>query len=216
MKNCGFFNPMTMDVRMNYGVEFVDENSESNDVVSKCLNAELYDDSGNKIEKLIQLSNESSRTKVELELENGEIDDYLKIYTNYVRIDDGDGDFHYDLYFNIQNLFHSPFEYISSVTNQANVLILKDSYLFLTGDKYKKVYDGKTKSYHNEIDDDKMNSIKQGGILTIYGQVKTYSNDVLSDVNTVKLFQYQVYNVSDDKPKFLIKRIFDITKSIVN
>ena len=89
---------------------------------------------------------------------------------------------------------------------------MKDSYLYLTGDKFKKEYDANTKTYHNEIDNDKMNSIKNGGILTIYGQVKTYSNDVLSDVNTIKLFQYQVYNVSDDKPKFLIKKIFDIAK----
>ena len=46
--------------------------------------------------------------------------------------------------------------------------------------------------------------------------MKTYSNDVLGDVKTIKLFQYQVYNVSDDKPKFLIKKIFDITKEGVD
>ena len=86
----------------------------------------------------------------------------------------------------------------------------------LTGDKFKKVYDENTGTYHNEIDDDKMNSIRNGGILTIYGQVKTYSNDVLGDVTTIKLFQYQVYNISDDKPKFLIKKIFDITKEGVD
>lgn len=93
---------------------------------------------------------------------------------------------------------------------------MKDSYLYLTGDKFKKVYDENTGTYHNEIDGDKMNSIRNGGILTIYGQVKTYSNDVLGDVKTIKLFQYQVYNVSDDKPKFLIKKIFDITKEGVD
>ena len=102
------------------------------------------------------------------------------------------------------------------MTNQPNVLILKDSYLYLTGDKFKKVYDENTGTYHNEIDDAKMNSIRNGGILTIYCQVKTYSNDVLGDVTTIKLFQYQVYNVSDDKPKFLIKKIFDITKEGVD
>jgi len=98
-----------------------------------------------------------------LQLEDGEIDDYLKIYTNYVRIDDGHGDFHYDLYFNVQNLFNSPFEYISSVTGQPNVLILPDSYLYLSGDKYKKV------GGHNEIDEDKVKGIQAGGVLTIYG-----------------------------------------------
>ena len=44
--------------------------------------------------------------------------------------------------------------------------------------------------------------------------MKTYSsNNQLSDVKTIKLFEYQVYNVSDDKPKFLIKKTYDITKS---
>lgn len=142
-----------------------------------------------------------------MQLEDGEIDDYLKIYTNYVRIDDGYGDFHYDLYFNVQNLFNSPFEYISSVSGQPNVLILPDSYLYLSGDKYKKVGE------HNEIDEDKVKRIQAGGVLTIYGQVKTYSDDRLSDVRTIKLFSYRVYNVSDDKPKFLIDKTYDITKS---
>ena len=112
---------------------------------------------------MIELDNHRSTTRLRLQLEEGEIDDYLKIYTNYVRVDDGHGDFHYDLYFNIQNLFNSPFEYISSVTKQPNVLILEDSYLYLTGDKYKKVYDSATESYHNEIDENKVDRIKQGG-----------------------------------------------------
>ena len=43
--------------------------------------------------------------------------------------------------------------------------------------------------------------------------MKTYSDDKLSDVKTIKLFSYNVYNVSDDKPKFLIQKTFDITKS---
>lgn len=138
-----------------------------------------------------------------LQLENHEIDDCLKIYTNYVKVDDGNGDFHFDLYFNVQNLFNSPFEYISSVTGQPNVLIIKDSYLYLSGDKYT---DGK-------IDQKKVEDIQKGGVLSIYGQVKTYSNDKLSDVKTMKLFSYNVYNISDDKPKFLIDKTFDITQS---
>lgn len=35
----------------------------------------------------------------------------------------------------------------------------------------------------------------------------------MSDVRTIKLFSYNVYNISDDKPKFLIDKTFDITKS---
>ena len=150
----------------------------------------------------IELDNFTDKTRLKLVLEDGEVDDYLKIYTNYVRVDDGNGDWHYDLYFNIQNLFNSPFEYISSITNQPNVLIIPDSYLYLSGDKFT---DGK-------IDENKVKRIHEGGELSIYGQVKTYSNDMLSDVRTIKLFTYKVYNVSDAKPKFLIEKVFDITK----
>lgn len=63
---------------------------------------------------------------------------------------------------------HSPFEYISTVTGQPNVLILEDSYLYLSGDKFKKVYEGGQWT-HNEIDDGKVDKIKDGGELTIYG-----------------------------------------------
>ena len=83
----------------------------------------------------------------------------------------------------------------------------------LSGDKWKKTYDDKGKWTGNEIDDDKVKTIKEGGTLTIYGQAKTYSDDVLSDVRTIRLFSYQIWNISDDKPKFLIKKTFDITKS---
>ena len=58
-----------------------------------------------------------------------------------------------------------------------------------------------------------MKKLKSGGVLTIYGQVKTYSDDRLSDVKTIKLFSYNVYNVSDDKPKFLIDKVFDIIRT---
>jgi hypothetical protein len=98
------------------------------------------------------------------------------------------------------------------VTNQPNVLIIPDSYLYLTGDKYKKVYDGDTWT-HNVVDQDKVSEIKRGGELSIYGQVKVYSDDKLSDVRTIKLFGYNVYNVSDDKPKFLIEKTYDVTNA---
>ena len=164
---------------------------------------------------LIELDNTSSATSMRLQLEDGEVDDFLKIYTNYVRIDDGFGDWHYDLYFNVQNLFNSPFEYISTITGQPNVLILPDSYLRLSGDKWKRTYDSNGEWNGNEIDDDKVKSIKEGGTLTIYGQAKTYSNDQLSDVKTIRLFTYQIYNISDDKPKFLIDKTFDITRTAI-
>ena len=156
---------------------------------------------------MIELSTGNTTIPLMLQFEDGELDEYLKIYTNYVRVQDKHGDFHYDLYFNLQNLFNSPFEYISTVTKQPNVLVIPDSYLYLTGDKYT------NKGDHNEVDDDKMKVIKDGGELSIYGQVKTYSDGLLSDAKTIKMFTYRIYNISDDKPKFLIQKTFDITKS---
>ena len=43
--------------------------------------------------------------------------------------------------------------------------------------------------------------------------MKSYSNSQLSDVKTIKLFTYRIHNISDDKPKFLIEKTYDITKS---
>ena len=197
VKGCGSFNPLFIDAVLKYGLEERDTNSK--DLQGQIIQTESGKD--------ILLDNFSEKTRLRLQLEDGEIDEYLKIYTNYVRVDDGHGDWHYDLYFNVQNLLNSPFEYISSVTNQPNVLIIPDSYLYLTGDKFV------DKGDHNEIDEKKMDKLKEGGELAIYGQVKTYSGDQLSDVSTLKLFTYRVYNVSDDKPKFLIEKVYDITKT---
>lgn len=140
--------------------------------------------------------------RIGLQLEDGEIDNHLKIYANYVKVDDGNGDFHHDLYFNIQNLFNSPFEYISSVTKQPNVLIIPDSYLYLSGDKYT----------NGKLDANKVKSIMEGGELSLYGQLKTYSNDVLVGTKTIRLFGYRIRNISDDKPKFVISKTYDVTK----
>ena len=198
VEGCGSFNPLFVDAILKHGIEQKSGENEEGSVVI-CANG-----TGN---KAIQLSNNSSSTQLALQLEDGEIDDLLKIYTNYVKVDDGYGDFHYDLYFNVQNLFNSPFEYISSITKQPNVLIIPDSYLYLSGDKFI------NKVNHNEIDQNKVKKIHEGGTLSIYGQVKTYCDDVLSDAKTIKLFTFQVHNVSDDKPKFLIKKTYDITQN---
>jgi len=196
VKDCGAFNPLVVDAVLNYGLEGRDGGKEN-----ELIEVDIPEDGQTTSPvRVFELDNLTDETRLKLQLEDGEIDDYLKIYTNYVRREDGHGDWHYDLYFNIQNLFKSPFEYISSVTKQANVLVIPDSYLYLTGDKFRESED-KT---HNEIDDKKMKVIKEGGELSIYGQVKSYSNDMLSDVKTIKLFTYKIHNISDDKPKFLI------------
>ena len=196
VKDCGAFNPLHVDAVLNYGLLGRDGGQEHEMIMAQ--NGQV-----------IELDNLTEATRLKLQLEDGEIDDYLKIYTNYVRVDDGHGDWHYDLYFNVQNLFNSPFEYISSVTNQPNVLIIPDSYLYLTGDKFVDMGD------HNEIDESKLTVIRKGGTLSIYGQVKTYSDSRLCDVRTIKLFSYSIHNISDDKPKFLIEKTYDITKATI-
>ena len=217
LRDCSNFNPLPVDAILRYGVE-QKELRNTLDLLDPQGNVvevkELPDDdppivicTNEESPRLIELSNLTNKTRLDLQFEDGEVDDFLKIYTNYVKVPDGHGEFHYDFYFNLQNLFFSPFEYISTVTKQPNVLIIPDSYLYLTGDKYKDMGD------HNEVDEDKVAKIKEGGELSIYGQVKVYSNDSLSDVRTIKLFTYKVYNVSDDKPKFLIEKTYDVTKA---
>lgn len=220
VKDFGNFNPLVVDACLQYGVEQIEPGSAVEDGIDEETGETKYKPTDPKMgvmvltnpksgqnAQIIELSNLTNKTRLDLQFEDGEVDDFLKIYTNYVKVDDGYGDFHYDLYFNVQNLFNSPFEYISTVTNQPNVLIIPDSYLYLTGDKYT------NKGDHNEIDADKIGKIKEGGELSIYGQVKVYSDDKLSDVRTIKLFSYKVYNVSDDKPKFLIEKTYDVTKA---
>ena len=229
VKDCSSFNPLFVDAILKYGLEKKEISNRTWDGSDHYLvdgdGTTVVEDDGPASEKVIcanvkedtstnhmdspaiELDNSTGKTRMKLVLEDGEIDEYLKIYTNYERVDDGHGDWHYDLYFNVQNLFNSPFEYISSVTGQPNVLILPDSFLYLTGDKFV------DKGDHNEIDDAKVRKIQEGGELSLYGQVKVYSSEALSDVRTIKLFTYKVYNVSDDKPKFLIKKVFDITKT---
>lgn len=202
VKSCGALNPLHVDAILNYGLKGRDGGEQD-----EIIRVDLPED--DTTVRVLELDNLSKPTRLKLQLEDGEIDDYLKIYTNYVRVDDGHGDWHYDLYFNIQNLFNSPFEYISSITKQPNVLIIPDSYLYLTGDKFV------DKGDHNEIDEKKFKRIKEGGTLSIYGQVKTYSDNRLSDVRTIKLFSYAIHNISDDKPKFLIEKTYDITKSTI-
>ena len=158
VRDCNNFNPLLADVVLNYGLEEVQCESS---ISVLCTNVSDSSES-----KLIELSNQSTKTRLNLQLEDGEVDDALKIYVNYRRKDDGHGDFHYDLYFNMQNLFNSPFEYISSVTGQPNVLILEDSYLYLPGDKYV------DKGDHNELDNrknGKVDAIQQGKPLSLYG-----------------------------------------------
>lgn len=114
VEECGNFKPLVVDAVLRYGVEqkevrntreVEDETTgekklvvlpEDNPVKMICTDVEHGG-----VSKLIELSNLTNKTRLQLEFEKGELDDHLKIYTNYVKVDDGHGDFHYDLYFNV-------------------------------------------------------------------------------------------------------------------
>ena len=113
---------------------------------------------------------------IPVKVTNDEFKDLYKIYAQYVKTKDG-----FDLFFNMQNLFKPPFEYISSVTNQPMPLIPQDCYLYL-----------------NSTD-------KTSGRLTLYAQMKWLVNDITSSMKLIPLVTYDIYNISDDKPKFLLK-----------
>ena len=125
-----------------------------------------------------------------IDVSSSDFDSMYKIYANYQKIDDplDPRGYHFDLFFNIQNLFKPPFEYISDVTHQPAPHLLPNSYLYLPGDKNSRLE-------------------SKGGKLTLYAQMKWLINDLAASVKTVPLVTYEIHNISDDKPKFFLKRI---------
>ena len=125
-----------------------------------------------------------------IDVSGSDFDSMYKIYANYQKIEDplDPRGYHFDLFFNIQNLFKPPFEYISDVTHQPAPHLLPNSYLYLPGDKNSKLE-------------------SKGGKLTLYAQMKWLINDLTASVKTIPLITYEIYNISDDKPKFFLKRI---------
>lgn len=125
-----------------------------------------------------------------IDVSGSDFDSMYKIYANYQKIEDplDPRGYHFDLFFNIQNLFKPPFEYISDVTHQPAPHLLPNSYLYLPGDKNSKLE-------------------SKGGKLTLYAQMKWLINDLTASVKTIPLITYEIHNISDDKPKFFLKRI---------
>lgn len=208
VEDCPSMNPLHLDVHLDQGVETTDPLGPDDSSESTLVCLEGGDFQGH----AIQLDTIDQATRVSLQLEDGEIDDLLKVYVCYHRVEDPDGQFHFDLYFNPQNLLNSPFEYISTITNQPNVLIVPDSHLRLSGDRF---------TDQGMVDEDKVRQLTEGGTLSLYAQAKTYSAGVLRDVKLIRLFQYRVWNVSDDRPRFLIRRVYSLAsdsnvESIVN
>ena len=112
-----------------------------------------------------------------------EISNYLKIYVNWKKYKNGDND-EIELFFNYPNLFLSPYSYKT-----------KNGY-FTT--EYKPNTYLKLKS-------------GQDGFLYIVFQFKFYdSAGILCGVRDLPIITYRIFNVSDDKPKFVITKTYEI------
>lgn len=110
------------------------------------------------------------------EVNQYDINKFFNIYVSYEKYSDGT----IVLYFNYNNFINSPFIKLYKDTNKVSIDIIKGTYL----------------------------KLKPGedGLLDIVLQFKKY-NKMTSDIeafSTVKVCSYRIYNLSDDKPKFLI------------
>lgn len=73
------------------------------------------------------------------------------------------------------------------------------------------VRDGRT---YIDLVDNTYLSLKpdENGILDIVTQFRYYKGGTLCGYRNVRLASYQIYNISDDKPKFLIKNIYRMNR----
>ena len=88
------------------------------------------------------------------------------------------------LYFNYMNYLNSP--YLKMADNKTYIDTMDNTYLSLKPD--------------------------ENGILDIVTQFRYYKGGQLYGYKNVTLASYQIYNISDDKPKFFIKRINAISR----
>ena len=112
-----------------------------------------------------------------------DISPMTKLYVNYKR-DRYDNDA-LVLYFNYFNYINSPYVKIENGT-QIKLDIIPNTYLKLKPD--------------------------EDGILDIVVQFKHYCGDVLIGYKNCKLLSYRISNVSDDKPKFVIQKVYEASK----
>ena len=116
-----------------------------------------------------------------------DICDYLKVYANWRWYEDGNGVDEIELFFNVQNLFSSPYHYKMENGYYA-VEFKKNTYLRL-------------KSGENDY-------------LYIVLQFKYYDmNRNLVGIRDLPILTYRIYNLSDDKPKFLFVKTYEIDNS---
>ena len=89
-----------------------------------------------------------------------------------------------DLYFNYFNWFDT--SYIKIIDNKTYIDTIEGTYLKLEAGK--------------------------DGFLDIIIQVKYYNSDELCGYKNIKVLSYHIWNISDDKPKFLIQKVYEIEK----
>lgn len=113
-----------------------------------------------------------------------EISDYLKVYVNWRRYPVEGSDDEIEMFFNFPNLFLSPYSY-KTKNGEFRVEYKPNTYLRLKSG--------------------------QDGYLYIVFQFKYYdSTGTLCGIRDLPILTYHVYNVSDDKPKFVITKTYEI------
>ena len=107
-----------------------------------------------------------------------QVEQLSRIYVNYRKYDDG-GSPRIELYFNYMNYLDSP--YLRMQDGRTYVDTIDNTYLRLKQD--------------------------ENGVLDLVVQFRYYKGGTLYGCRNLKLASYQIYNVSDDKPKFVMKKI---------
>ena len=130
-------------------------------------------------------SNAIERT-IKYKVTEADVQDFLKLYVNYSK-DPNTGEI--TLYFNYNNLFTSPYLYRRE--NGTFSTIFKDN-------TYKKIKPG------------------ENDVLDVVIQIKYYNYvGEICGIKDIPVLSYRIYNVSDDKPKFVIKNTWIISPSNV-
>lgn len=121
-----------------------------------------------------------------IKVDENSIKNFMKIYINYFVEDDTGAEKKIHLYFNYNNLFCSPYNYQRRDGN---------FYTEFKPETYLHLAPG------------------ENGTLTIVLQAKWYDSlGILHGVKDIPVIRYRIWNVSDDKPKFIIKNIWTISR----
>ena len=107
---------------------------------------------------------------------NSKTIDLEKMLKLYVNYKKNADDNTIDLYFNYFNWFDTP--YVKIIDNKTYIDIIPETYLKLKSG--------------------------EDGMLDIIIQVKYYNGDELYGYKNIKVLGYHIWNLSDDKPKFLV------------